>query len=850
MRQYDFYQWSVSDVLKHFETDEKTGLSEKRASLLLLKNGPNSLTKRKDVSALKIFLRQFSNLFIFLLLAAGVISYYTAGIEQAFVLFLIIIINISLGFWQEFKAEKSILDLERSYQANTNVVRDSVSQNIENENIVVGDIVDLTAGNKVPADLRIIESTSLMIDESTLTGESLPIEKKITPCPIDTALADRCNMAYAGTLISSGHGKGVVVAVADQTEFGKIAGLIETTEEKTHLEKEVIYLSKVLGIIAVVLAIIVFALGYFQHLSSWELATFTIALLVGMVPESLPTAITLALSVGVSRMARKKALVRRLAIVETLGSVNIIATDKTGTLTKNSLTLSKIFLNDKSGLTEQRLSSPDKETIDFLTKGFACSNISSRDSVDLAILQSLTKLKDIKKLESNFTKISEVPFSSEKKFMAVTVRIENKKYLIAKGSVEKIVSFCDLSKDDQTKILNEAANISRSGYKVIALAEKLLDSSHSSALRGLKFQGFFVISDEVSEGVKEAIGKTISAGIRPVMITGDHIETARAIASDIGLIAADDEIITGEMFEQMTPRELAEAVKSVKIFARVTPEDKINIVKAFQKGGYCVAMTGDGTNDAPALQEADVGISMGKRGTDVAKDASDIVLADDHYSTIVSAIEYGRAIQDNIRNVITLLISGNFNEVILIIIAFIFSLPVPFLTLQLLWINMITENFSAITLAFEKPSRSVLRQKPRPVNANSLKSSIKYALCLALVSFVLSLGLYLWGLNFSIAKARTLVFVFIVFLELGYAFSIRNREPIWRNLRGFFENKYLLISAAFITIIQFLIFSAPLAKTFGVVSLTLSESLTVAVFVVFSFLFAEIVKEFLMNKEK
>lgn len=849
-KDFVYHQWPVSDVVKHFETDVALGLSAEKAAFLLKKNGPNALAKRKDVSVLEIFLRQFSNLFILLLFVAGIISYYTAGFEQAFVLFLIIIINITLGFWQEFKAEKSILDLERSYQANTNVIRDNVSQNIENENIVVGDIVELTAGNKVPADLRIIESTSLMIDESTLTGESLPVEKKITPCPIDAVLADRCNMAYAGTLISSGHGKGVVVAVADQTEFGKIAGLIETVEEKTHLEKEVIYLSKILGIIAAVLALVVFALGYFQHLSSWELATFTIALLVGMVPESLPTAITLALSVGVSRMARKKALVRRLAIVETLGSVNIIAADKTGTLTKNTLTLSKIFLDDKSGLNEQKLSSPDKEAIDFLTKGFVCSNVSSRDSVDLAIMQALIKIKDIKKIESNFTKISEVPFSSEKKFMAVTVSIQDKKYLIAKGSVEKIVSFCDLAKDDRTKILDEATSISRSGYKVIALAEKLLDSSHSSALRRLKFQGFFVISDEVSQGVKEAIRKTISAGIRPVMITGDHLETARAIASDIGLAATDNEIITGEMFEQMSLGELAEAIKSVKIFARVTPEDKINIVKAFQKSGYCVAMTGDGTNDAPALHEADVGISMGKRGTDVAKDASDIVLADDHYNTIVSAIEYGRAIQDNIRNVITLLISGNFNEVILIIIAFIFSLPVPFLTLQLLWINMITENFSAITLAFEKPSRSVLRQKPRPVNANSLKSSIKYALCLALVSFVLSLGLYLWGLNFSIAKARTLVFIFIVFLELGYAFSIRNREPFWRNFRGFFENKYLLISAAFITIIQFLIFSAPLAKIFGVVSLTMNEGITVVLFVTFSFFLAEIIKEFVMNRRK
>lgn len=849
MRQFAYYQWTVSDVVKHFETDIETGLTEEKAVLLLQKNGPNSLTRRKDVSALKIFLRQFSNLFILLLFIAGVISYFTAGQVQALVLLLIIIINITLGFWQEFKAEKSILDLERSYRANTNVIRSGASQNVENEKIVIGDIVELQAGNKVPADLRIIESLSLAIDESSLTGESLPIEKKTTPTSIETLLADRKNMAYAGTLIVAGHGKGVVVAVADLTEFGKIAGLIETAEEKTHLEKEVIYLSKVLGMIALFLAAVVFGLGFYQHLSVWELSTFTIALLVGMVPESLPTAITLALSVGVSRMARKKAIVRRLAVVETLGSVNIIATDKTGTLTKNALHLSKVFLYGKSNFTEQKLSFLSGETAEFLTRGFFCSDHKSNDSVDRAIASALAKVENTDRLKSGFTKTAEVPFSSEKKFMAVTIDHKSEKYLIAKGSAEKILDFCQITTKNRQKILDQAILISRSGHKVVALAEKRLGSGQTSALHGLTFRGFFAFSDEPSLGVKEAISKTISAGIRPIMITGDHPETAKSLANEIGFPTADEEIITGEMLEKMSKWELAKALKMVKIFARVTPVDKIDIVKALQEGGYCVAMTGDGTNDAPALKEADVGISMGKRGTDVAKDASDIVLADDHYGTIVSAVEYGRTIQDNIRNVITLLISGNFNEVVLIIAAVIFSLPVPLLALQLLWINMITENFSAITLAFEKPSRRVLLQKPRPVNADSLKSSIKYALYLTFVSFILSLGLYLWGLNFSIAKARTLVFVFIVLLEIGYAFSIRNRQPIWQNFKGFFENKYLLISALLTILIQLLLFTAPLAKIFGIVSLTANEGLAVIIFAILSFLFAEVIKEFVMNKE-
>jgi len=844
LKQYSFYQWSADDVIKHFETSAEFGLTQKKALELLAKNGPNALTKRKNISAFEIFIRQFSNLFIWLLFAAAAISYYADGLLQALVLLFIIAINVLLGFFQEYHAEKSMLDLARSYQANTTVIRDGKSQNIENEKIVVGDIVELSSGNKVPADLRLTEVESLAVDESALTGESLEVSKQTNLCRLETALADRTNMVYAGTLAVAGHGRGVVVATADQTEFGKIADLVEVGEEKTHLEKEVLYLAKILGIIAIVLAVIIFIFGWRSNMPVWELSTFTIALLVGMVPESLPTAITLALSVGVSRMAQKKAIVRRLAVIEALGSVNVIATDKTGTLTKNELSLANIYLAEKK-LQKQSLRS-DPVVIDFLAKGLACTNVLSGDSVDRAIAASLAK---IKKNQPKFQKIAEVPFSSLKKYMAVTVKIGNTKYLIAKGAPEKIVDLCNCRTAESEKILDVTKELSRGGYKVLALAEKKLSGGASSALRNMKFLGLMTFTDEPGFGVKEAIEKTIAAGIRPIMITGDHLETAKAIANSVGFKATDEDIISGEDLEHLSKKELVVALQHVKIFARVTPEDKINIVSALRENGYSVAVTGDGTNDAPALKKADVGISMGLRGTDIAKDASDIVLADDHYGTIVSAVEYGRAIHDNIRNVVTLLISGNFNEVALIIFAFLFGLPVPLLTMQILWNNMVTENISSITLAFERPSRSVLRQRPRPVNTNSLKKSINYALALTLLSFILSLGLFLWGLNFSIAKARTLVFVFIIFLELGYAFSIRNRQPIWRDFKGFFENKYLLVSAIVIIVIQLLIFTAPLAPIFGLVSLTLNESLMIAGFVILSFLVAEVIKAYISNND-
>jgi len=651
-------------------------------------------------------------------------------------------------------------------------------------------------------------------------------------------------MAYAGTLVTAGHGRGVVIATADQTEFGKIAGLIETQEEKTHLEKEILYLAKILGLIAIVLAAIIFFFGWQSHMPVWELSTFTIALLVGMVPESLPTAITLALSVGVSRMAQKKAIVRRLAVIESLGSVNVIATDKTGTLTKNELVLSEIYLS-KNKLQKQKISH-NSDIVDFLEKGLACTDASFSDSVDRAINLLLKKYK---KGSSKFKRLSEVPFNSLKKFMAVTAKIGNRKLLIVKGAPEKIIQFCHSKESEKKQVLEVTRDLSRSGYKVLALADKSLSVGESSALHNLKFLGLMAFTDEPGFGVKEAIEKTIAAGIRPIMITGDHVETAKAVANSVGFNVADDEVVSGEDIEHLTKRELKIVLQKVKVFARVTPEDKINIVSALRENGYFVAVTGDGTNDAPALKNADVGISMGLRGTDIAKDASDIVLADDHYGTIVSAVEYGRTIHDNIRNVVTLLISGNFNEVMLIIFAFLFGLPVPLLTMQILWNNMVTENISGITLAFERPSRSVLRQHPRPVNTNSLKKSIKYALALTLLSFVLGLCLFLWGLNFSIAKARTLVFVFLIFLELGYAFSIRNHQPIWRDFKSFFENRYLLVSAIVVMIIQLLIFTAPLAPVFGLVHLTLNESLAIASFVLISFFFAEIIKTVLSKQE-
>lgn len=862
MKGYLYHQWSVSDIANHFETDIRVGLSAEKASFRLQKNGANSLEHIKPISAASIFFRQFSNLFILLLFSAAIISYLIDGSFQTIVLFGVIIVNLGLGFFQEYKAEKSIEELKRSYRSTSTVIRNGQAKVIENEGLVVGDIVEITAGNKVPADLRLVEDESLSVDESTLTGESLPVSKNTKIYPLDTSLPDRKNMLYASTLAVSGHGRGIVVAIGKNTEFGKIAGLVGNTNEKTPLEKQIIYLSKVLGFIALILATVIFALGLFRELEIWQLLTFTIALLVGMVPESLPTAITLALALGVSRMARKKAIVRRLSVIEALGSVSIIATDKTGTLTQNNLSVSRLDIFNRSVLKridlDKKIDLNDSQMTLLLSEGLACSNINFDkekkgefigDPIDKAIADSVSSLGMSKSYETKkYRRLMEIPFDSDKKHMAVLVNSNSGKKLIAKGSPEKIADFCSLTPTQKKEILGAAEEMSRSGFKVIALASKTVDSTKMSTLKGLSFRGLFSLIDKPSAGVRDAIFQAITAGIRPVIITGDHPGTAKYVAEKVGLKANEDEIITSKELASLSKTELKKYLETAKIFARVTPEEKINIISMFRKNNYSVAMVGDGTNDAPALKEADVSIAMGLKGTDVAKDASDIILSDDKYGTIISAIEYGRAIYDNIRNVIVLLISGNFNEVILTICSFIFGLPVPLLTIQILWANLITEEISALSLSFEKPSRHVLREKPRLAGVNSLRVSIYYSIVIAVISFISTFILYLWGLNHSIAKARTLVFCMVVFTELSYAFSIRSKFRIWESPKAFFENRYLVLSGLFVIFLQLIIFAKPIAGVFGIVPLNISEIMAIAISVGVSFIGAEIARVLFRKK--
>jgi Ca2+-transporting ATPase len=432
--------------------------------------------------------------------------------------------------------------------------------------------------------------------------------------------------------------------------------------------------------------------------------------------------------------------------------------------------------------------------------------------------------------------------------MSVTVKFDNRIELIAKGSAETIISFCELPYKLKKSILAKADSLSKEGFKVIALASKKISNSNLNALKSMDFVGLFALIDEPAEGIEEAIRQAIGAGIRPIMITGDHPETARFIAEKIGLKVSDEEIMTGKELEVLSESSLKKHLQKVKVFARITPEDKINIVRLLQKIGYSVAVTGDGINDAPALKEAHVGIAMGIKGTDVAKDSADIILSDDKFGTIISAVEYGRAIYDNIRNAIVFLLSGNIDELFLIGFAFIFDLPVPLLTVQILWINMITDSLPAIALAFERPSVTALREKPRSTKNNTMTRSILYSICLALSLFILGLILYLWGLQFSVEKARTLVFTFSVYSELVFCFSIRSPERIWQNIKGFFANKFLIVALVIPAVLQLVIFIEPLSKVFKIVPLSIKEILVLSLATIVAFFFAEITRHFFDRK--
>ena len=822
------------------------GLSKREAAFRLKKFGQNSLQAKRRIGPLTVLLRQFKNIFSILLIIAAVISYFIDGVGQAAILVVIVLVNAAVGFYQEYKAEKTLAALKSALPYKSRVLRTGEIIEINSTELVPGDIVILRQGDKVSADLRLFFEQGLRIDESTLTGESTPVSKHLKVLSLDTPLAERMNMVFSGTVIYDGLARGIVVASGEESEFGKIAEMIGEEEETTPLKKRIIYISKVLFVFSLILTLVIFALGLWRGYEVLTLLTFSIALFVAAVPESLPTIITLALAIGVANMARRKAIVRRLSAIEALGSVNIIATDKTGTLTKNELSVTNCgYFKDGDLIEINQFGGREAQKV--LLFSAICSSASGDkksgfigDPLETALFAELSEANLT--LEKQFQLALELPFDSDKKYMMVKGELDDEEWIVVKGAAEKVLPFCKLKKIEKLEIEDALRRFSENGLKSIAVCWKKILPKDSDERKNLEFVGILGFSDQAIPNIRRSIQDTISAGIRPIIITGDNSKAAKYIANKIGLNVSDEEIISGNEIEQLTDRGLKAKLKTIKIFARATPGDKIRVVKMLEKMGFVVAVTGDGVNDAPALSAATVGISMGKRGSDVSREASDIVLVDDNYSTIISAIAYGRAIYDNIRNALVFLLAGNFNELFLIGFAFVANLPAPLVVTQILWINLITDSLPAISLAFEKPHSGILNEKPRPSKTAEVKSAILYAVYLGILALIIGLILYLWGLHTSVVKARTLVFMISIISGLVFAFSIRSQTRIWQNIGGFFHNRFFNVSIVIALFLSIIALLPPAQPFFGTTSLDGREILVLIAAGIFSFIVAEIIR--------
>ena len=830
---------SVEEVVARLGTDPVNGLSSEEAQRRLRIFGPNELEPPKKTSPIKIFLKQFANILIGMLLIAIVISAFFGEWVDSLVIAVIVFFVAVVGFAQEYRAEKTLEALKKMLTQSVTVVRDGREREVSYKELVPGDIVILTTGTKIAADLRVIESINLQTNEAALTGESSPVQKKIDPLPRDLALGDRVNMAFAGTIVTYGRGKGVVVATGQRTEFGKIAAATTAIEEeKTPLERRMDEIGKKFAVIAAAAIVVIFAVELFRELASGdfslnfiiEVLLFAVALAVAVVPEALPGIVTGTLAIGTGIMARRNALVRRLPAVETLGSTQVICFDKTGTLTTNQMTVRKVYVDDQL-IDVDTLEKPSTTLKLLMDTSVLCNDavveiVNGRETVrgdptEGALILLAKRLGwDFEALRKTHPRLHEIPFTSERKMMTTFHKTQSGDVAgYMKGAVEVVLPKCDivynngekLSLDEQTRarILSVAEQMASSGLRVLALAHKP-DVDNDFEEKGFVFLGLVGMMDPPRPEVYDAVKKAHEAGIRTVMVTGDHKLTAVAVAREVGIMKEGDMVLTGEELDKLSDKELDNIVEHVVVYARISPLHKLRIVEAWKRKGYVVAMTGDGVNDAPALKRADIGVSMGITGTDVAKEASDIMLADDNFATIVKAVELGRWIYGNVRKYLTYLLKANLVEVIVItaVALFIAELlglrgedTLPLLPVHILYINLATDGLPAIALGFAPPDPDIMKRKPTPKNEPVFNREVVAMLVTAVaVTTPLYLIGYVAAVPEGVEHARTRLFLMFIANELMLALSCRSL--VYTNFEAK-PHKWLLISIAWeITLIM------------------------------------------------
>ena len=835
-----------NDVIRRLNTKEREGLTEEEVKIRQEKYGENKLKDKKKESIIIKFIKQFNDFMIITLMIASIISAVISKMQgendyvDSIIIIGIVIFNALMGVIQEAKAEKSIEALKQMTPQITKVIRNGKTTEINAEDLVKGDIVILETGNFIPADCRIIESHNLKIEESSLTGEAEPRLKEANIiCKKDIPLGDMKNMAFMASTVVNGTGKAIVTETGMETKVGQIANMIiEDEAPETPLQKKLGEVGKILGIACLAICIIIFIIGLIKKIEPIEMFMTAVGLAVAAIPEGLPAIVTIMLSIGVTKMAKRNSIIRKLPAVETLGSSNVICSDKTGTLTQNKMKVVEVkSKNPKFIITMATLCTDCEITVENNQE-----KVIGEPTEKAIVEEGLHIGCNKKETEKIFQRINEIPFDSNRKMMTTIHRIGSKYRIICKGAPDVLLDKCTKevleigdSQDikvktlDKLKIKNENEQMAHKALRVIAVAFKdvteLPSKIDSSTIENnLTFVGLIGMIDPPREGVKEAVKTCKTAGIKTVMITGDHLETAKAIAKDLGILNNGEKAITGQELDKMTQEQLEKNIKEYSVFARVTPEHKVRIVKAWQRNGAVVAMTGDGVNDSPALKNANIGIAMGRNGTDVAKNAADIILTDDNFVTIVEAVKQGRNIYDNIKKAVHFLLSTNIGEIVTIFVGLILGLKSPLLAIQLLWINLVTDSLPAIALGLEKPEKDIMQRKPidskKGIFANGLWNKIilegTMIGVLTLVAF--SIG----NKYYTLEVARTMAFLSIGFLELIHSINVKNEKSIFET--GLFENKYLVGSFVLGIFVQAIVVVVPaFAKVFEVVPLSLTQ---------------------------
>lgn len=860
----DAYLKTKNEVLNEYKTS-MDGLSSKEARRRQGIQGKNVLIEKNKKSKLSIFLKQFKNVMIILLLVVGLMSLFYAIFTDGDFLEPIVIlgttlVNCLMGYFQESKAEDAIEKLKNYSSEHTTVKRDGKIEEINSEDLVEGDYIILEAGDKVPADARVIESHFAKCDEAILTGESLNVEKIDEVLKGDLTISECKNMIYSGTVVTAGKIEAIVVDIGMDTELGKIAASIDTSVEPiTPLQVKIKKISTFISGIAAFLVAFVMCYGIIMDYTLLNVFMLAISMIVASVPECLPIAITATLSIGVSEMAKKKSIVRNLAAIETLGATEVICTDKTGTLTTNKMEVIKIYTNNN--IINLRDIKNNPVLIDIMA---LCNNAVLDDkeffgdSVEVALANYLLKEKiNVEDLRKSKKEKLELPFDSDRKLMSVIYENNKKNYIYTKGSLENLIKRCKyvlvngkktkLTKEVKNNYLNIEKEYSHEALKVLAFAYKEIKEKHTKEEDYFKEEndlilvGLVGLKDPARKNVKEAIKTCREAGIRPIMLTGDNLETALAIGKEVGIISSDDEGINATVLKYMKKSELAECISKYSVFARVSPENKLQIVKALQRRKKVVAMTGDGVNDAPAMKLANVGIGMGKSGTDVTKNVADIILLDDSYNTITTAIENGRRIYNNVITNVLYNLSSNFTEIVIILLGMFMGSNI-ISAIHVLYIDLVADTIPSIALAFEGPTKNIMKEKPHGLNKRIFTP---FFMAFLIISVILEAGIsilvYFLFENMGEGIAQTMALFSIVLNEFVFAYNCRSlKRPIIE--KGIFSNKYLNLGILVLFAIQIIVFFTPAGKLFGLEIINMSQFIFVILVNLIAFIVLELLK--------